>query len=69
MNRSFRAASLCSVIVLALAAGGRADDPPAGPKRLTNDELVKMVNKFGYDVKALDKTFTEVTVERPGCLP
>lgn len=67
MIRCFRAAALCAVAVLALALSpsGRADDPPA-PKRLTNDELVKMVNRLGHDTKVLDKTFTQVTVERSG---
>ena len=70
MTRSLTAAALCAA--LALASGdvspprAKADDPPAGPKRLTNDELVKMVTKIGYDVKVLDKTFTQVTIERSG---
>jgi uncharacterized protein (TIGR03067 family) len=65
MIRPLAATALCAA--LALAVGSlRADDPPAGPKRLTNDELVKMVTKLGYDVKPLDKTFTQVVMERTG---
>jgi uncharacterized protein (TIGR03067 family) len=65
MIRSCRAAVLCAVALVALVAAGWADDPPA-PKKLTHDELVKMVNRFGYEVKALDKTFTQVTIDRSG---
>lgn len=69
MIRFTRAAAMCAVAVLTLAlvaAPMRANDAPAGPKRLANDELVKMLNKFGYEVKVLDKTFTQVTVDRQG---
>jgi uncharacterized protein (TIGR03067 family) len=67
MIRSSPAAVLCAVALLAaVAALGRADDPPAAPKRLTNDELVKMITRFGYEVKVLDKTFTQVTIDREG---
>lgn len=68
MFRLTCATALCAAVasVLALTPASRADDPPAGPKRLTNDELVKMATKLGYDVKPLDKTFTQVILERSG---
>jgi len=61
--RSLALAALCAA--LAPGSAGRADDPPA-PKRLTNDELVKMATKLGYDVKPTDKTFTQVIMDRTG---
>lgn len=64
MIRSLALAALCAA--LAPGSAGRAGDPPAAPKRLTNDELVKMATKLGYDVKPTDKTFTQVTIDRAG---
>lgn len=60
MTRPLVTAALCAALAFA-PAPGRADDP----KRLTNDELVKMVTRLGHDVKVTDKTFTQVTVDRP----
>ena len=62
MTRVFSTTALCAALAFAPGALGRADDP----KRLTNDELVKLVNRLGHDVKVLDKTFTQVTVDRSG---
>jgi uncharacterized protein (TIGR03067 family) len=47
-------------LLAAPARTGGADEP----KRLTNDELVKMLTNLGYETKVLDKTFTQVLVER-----
>lgn len=60
MIRSLALAALCAALVPGSA--GRADEP----KRLTNDELVKMATKLGYEVKPTDKTFTQVTIDRAG---
>jgi uncharacterized protein (TIGR03067 family) len=63
MRRSVCAAVLYAVAGLALVPAATGADEP---KRLTNDELIKMVNRFGYDVKVLDKTFTQVAIDREG---
>ncbi len=64
MIRSLATAALCTA--LALGSAGRADDPPAAPKKLTGDELAKMIAKLSYDSKPLDKTFTQVIMDRAG---
>ncbi|MDB5308048.1 MAG: hypothetical protein JWO38_2250 [Gemmataceae bacterium] len=57
---------LASAVLTAafVAPPGRADPPT--PTRLTNDGLVKMLTKLGYETRALGKTSTEVIVDRPG---
>src|SRR5436190_1653959 len=57
------AAVLCAVLMT--GSTGRAAEP-AKPGKLSNDELVKLFDRLGYDVKVLDKTFTQLRVERSG---
>jgi uncharacterized protein (TIGR03067 family) len=63
------AAALLLFFAPGLSAGPPAQDPSAkadAPAKLTKDGLDKMLEKLGYETKALDKVFTQVTVERPG---
>src|SRR5262245_54652398 len=65
MIRMFAALALTSLGIALCAFSSHAAEP-ATPKRLSSDELMKMVAKLGYETKLLDKETIQVTVERDG---
>lgn len=52
-----------AVLLAFLASASLAQDPPA---KLTKEALDKMIEKLGHETRPIDKTFTEVVVERGG---